>query len=127
MEWVDIPDRIALLMYKYDSINYMFEKPVRRFTSMHHPLIPAPLITALDPRSVGATTFVNATTDLFRRSENGTINGRLLTLEVLVTSTFLPFKASDPRDSVYAVLSMARDEIPDSLPLEGTPSRVIRP
>jgi hypothetical protein len=59
-------------------------------------------------RALGANTLVEATSNLFRRSDTGEILERLLGLETLV-STFLPFEASDPRDTIYAVLSIASD------------------
>jgi hypothetical protein len=64
---------------------------------------------ALDPRALGANTLVNATTNLFRRSEDGRIQQRLLNLEVLVSSLFLLFEASEPKDTIYLVLSLAKD------------------
>jgi hypothetical protein len=61
-----------------------------------------------DMRALGANTLVEATSNLFRKSNNGEILERLLSLETLV-STLLAFEASDPKDTVYAVLSIAND------------------
>ncbi len=55
-----------------------------------------------------ANTLVEATRNLFRRSKDGKVMERLKTLEMLV-STLLPFEATDPRDIVYGVLSIAKD------------------
>ena len=52
--------------------------------------------------------FVQATSNLFRRATDGRILERLLNMETLV-STLLAFEATDPRDIVYAVLSIAND------------------
>lgn len=59
-------------------------------------------------RALGANTLVEATSNLFRRATDGRILERLLNMETLV-STLLAFEATDPRDIVYAVLSIAND------------------
>ena len=67
----------------------------------------------INPQALGAHALVDATTNLFRRSDNDVrIRHRLVDLEVLVTSTFLAFEASEPRDIIFAVLSLARDTMP---------------
>jgi hypothetical protein len=106
IRWQNFADAIALFMTKHDKImEILGSKPVS-FSEMGKP---SEHVGALDPRALGANTLVNATSNLFRRSEDGEIHQRLLTLEVLVSSLFLPFEASDPKDTIYAVLSLAKD------------------
>jgi hypothetical protein len=98
--WSKFADAIALFMTKHDEIKRILNGTIKY-----------PDITEAfsDARALGANTLVNATNNLFRKSENGKIQQRLLTLEVLVSCQFLAFEASDPRDTIYAVLSMAKD------------------
>ena len=96
--WPKFADAIALFMTKHDEI--------KRILS---PYTKYPDTTDSDARALGANTLVNATNNLFRKTEDGKIKQRQLTLEVLVSCQFLAFEASDPRDTVYAVLSIAKD------------------
>lgn len=57
---------------------------------------------------MGASRLVDATSKLFRKSKNGDIQQKLLGLEALVSS-LTPFEATDPRDTIYAVLALASD------------------
>jgi hypothetical protein len=61
--------------------------------------------------SLGAVRFVQATNNLFRKSENGFVTQKLITLENLVSS-LASFKTSDPRDTVYTLLSLTNDSTP---------------
>lgn len=98
IQWTDFRDAVALFVTKHDQVKALLTK--------------SPVSTELDPvgdmRALGANTLVEATNNLFRRSDNGEILERLLSLETLV-STLLAFEAKDPRDTVYAVLSIAKD------------------
>jgi hypothetical protein len=105
-------------MAKHDSITDMLGKP-ESFVAMQEN------VGALDPRALGANTLVNATSNLFRRSLDGKVHQRLLSLEVLVSSLFLPFEASEPKDTIYAVLSLARDTSA-RIDLTETPSWLIK-
>jgi hypothetical protein len=105
-------------MTKHDSITEMLGKP-ESFVAMQEN------DGALDPRALGASTLVNATSNLFRRSLDGKIHQRLLSLEVLVSSLFLPFEASEPKDTIYAVLSLAKDTSA-RIDLTETPSWLIK-
>ncbi|TAQ89281.1 hypothetical protein B7494_g2425 [Chlorociboria aeruginascens] len=55
-----------------------------------------------------ANELVDFINNLFRRSENGDIQQRMMTLEALV-SNLLAFEATNPRDTIYSVLSLAKD------------------
>ena len=57
---------------------------------------------------LAATQLVNATLDIFRKSENGLIMERNSPLEVLI-SDFSAFKVTRPHDVIYAVLALSSD------------------
>ncbi|KAG4435233.1 hypothetical protein IFR05_009288 [Cadophora sp. M221] len=97
MQWSDFADAVALFVTKHDQIN--------RLLKNHNPTDPDPIG---DMRALGANTLAEATNNLFRKSKDGSIQERLLSLEILV-STLLAFEATNPLDTVYAVLSIAND------------------
>jgi hypothetical protein len=97
--WSDFADATALLMTKYAGIREMLQ-PKR---------LGAKDFQLHDPRALGANTLVDATSNLFRKTDGGDVHEKLMTLEVLVSSLFVPFEASDPKDTIYAVLSLSKD------------------
>jgi Heterokaryon incompatibility protein (HET) len=130
--WPEFADAIALFMTKYDRIRRAFEGPRTysdsRKSDDHH-------IMALDANALGANTLVTATNNLFRRSNEGKIQQRLLSLELLVSSMLLAFEATDPKDTVFAVLQIAKDtsidpsteKVHSSIGVVGIFSRYIMP
>lgn len=102
MMWLDFADAIALAMTKHQEIRELFRKTPQNGRIQ-------PDIDIPQPEALTAHILVNASSNLFRRSEDGHIQQRLMDLEVLVSCLFLPFEALEPRDTVYAVLSLARD------------------
>lgn len=96
VEWSSFADAIALFMTKYRQIK-------RESLDPHH------LHKDVDARAFGANTIVHATTNLFRKSPEGYVEERLLPLEVLVTSMLLAFEAGEPKDTIFAVLTLAND------------------
>lgn len=61
--------------------------------------------------ALGAKALVDITTNLFRKSEDGTVLERLLSLEALI-STLTLFEAGSAHDIVYAVLWLSHDAEP---------------
>ena len=59
-------------------------------------------------KSLGATRLVDATSNLFRRSNSGQVVESLLPLDVLVSSLSV-FEASKAHDTIYAILTLAKD------------------
>ncbi|KAM3074152.1 hypothetical protein ACMFMF_006174 [Clarireedia jacksonii] len=108
MPWTLAADAIALFMTSFAEIKQILvdaaaSEPTNRTWETAD-------VGALDARALGANTLVTTTNRLFRRAnDNGHIEQRSLTLEVLVSSLLLPFEAKDPRDTVYAALSIAKD------------------
>jgi hypothetical protein len=106
MPWLEFADAVALFMTKYDKIRRAFPRPndytLSRNNDDHY-------ISSLEARALGANALVTTTSNLFRRSNEGRILQRLLSLEMLVSSMLLAFEASDPKDTVFAVLQIAKD------------------
>ncbi|KAH7407545.1 heterokaryon incompatibility protein-domain-containing protein [Cadophora sp. MPI-SDFR-AT-0126] len=93
--WSDFADAIALFMTKYDDI-----KRKNLISGQYRDT---------DARALGAYTIVHATINLFRKSHDGRVEQRLIPLEILVSSMLLAFEASEPRDTIFAVLTLAKD------------------
>ena len=94
--WSDFADAIALFMTKYEDIK-------------RESLDPSGHYRDTDARALGAYTIVHATINLFRKSHDGRVEQRLIPLEILVSSLLLAFEASEPRDTIFAVLTLAKD------------------
>lgn len=101
IKWSEFADAIALFMTKFPKM-----KQILNFESLKRP---GEYLGALDARALGANTLVTATSRLLRRSDDGRIEQPLLSLEILVSSLLLAFEATDPKDTVFAVLSIAKD------------------
>ena len=69
--------------------------------------------------ALGAARLVDATSNLFRSSKSGKRGRRerLLSLEYLV-SKYTVFEAREPRDTIYALLAIARDTTPHAIQQE---------
>jgi hypothetical protein len=101
MEWSNFADAIALFMTKYESIQQILNTPNTQSSSS-----PTDIMEA---RGLGAELLVQATSNLFRKEDNGRILQRLMNLETLVSSMFLSSETLDPKDTIFAVLSLAKD------------------
>lgn len=98
IHWADFMDAVTLFVDNFDSVDRLARKSQQSKTT------PNPLGNIRTGAFVLAETINN-----YFRKVNGRIE-RLSTLETLV-STLLSFEAGDPRDIIYAVLSMAKDTI----------------
>ena len=99
IHWYNFADAVANFVTKLDQVRALYKKVN---SSEFNPASLA-FVEAL-----GAKVMVETTSDLFRKSEDGEILERLLDLETLVSS-LLTFDAGNPRDIIYALLSLARD------------------
>jgi hypothetical protein len=106
LDWPEFAVAIELFLHKYSDIQPLRQERSTQFQAFRES---RQRRGALDPRAMPATTLVHATNNLFRRSTDGKIQERLLNIEVLVSSLFRPQEAAEPRDIIYAVLSLARD------------------
>ncbi|PQE25693.1 heterokaryon incompatibility -domain-containing protein [Rutstroemia sp. NJR-2017a BBW] len=108
MKWRTAADAIALFMTSFLRIKDILIEHEQK--DPDNEIWKGIDVQALDARALGANTLVTTTNRLFRRAnDNGHIEQRSLTLEILVSSLLLPFEAKDPRDTVFAVLSIAKD------------------
>ena len=102
MAWRDFADVVSLFDSRHLDIRRLF----RESPAFHnHPDYLG------DLGELGAVRLVYAWENVFRRTEDGEITERLLSLEALMSS-LSAFEASDPHDIVYAVLWLASDARP---------------
>ena len=99
MKWRDFANAVALFGSRHRQISGV----LRASSAFHN----APDILG-DVTALGAHRLVQESSNLFRKSDDGKIQEHLLPLETLV-STLSPFEATEPHDTIYAVLSLAED------------------
>jgi Heterokaryon incompatibility protein (HET) len=99
VNWIDFADAIAHFVTKLDSIEHMSHSATN-FTGR--------LRSLRNARAFGANVLVEATSSMFRKSDEGDILERLASLEYLVSALTL-FETSDARDTLFALLSIAKD------------------
>ena len=98
VHWDDFAEAVALFVREFDRIADGFKNSRGyRYNSK----------VLGDVRASGASSIVVTTNQLFRVSGSSEIE-RLTGLESLVSSLLI-FEASDPRDTIYAFLAMAKD------------------
>lgn len=95
LQWDDFLDAIKILVPRIDRISNLREHA--NFLSPDSSRRPLP-----------AAAFIDATNFVLRKSRNGEILERIFTLESLV-SRLVGFEADDPRDTIYTLLSLAKD------------------
>ncbi|KAF7884694.1 uncharacterized protein EAF02_005030 [Botrytis sinoallii] len=105
--WVIRIQELALAKNSSIRMKQILNKSMR--TDFEKLRKPTEYLGALDARALGANTLVTTASCLFRRSDDGRIEQRLLSLEILVTSMLLAFEATDPRDTIFTILSIAKD------------------
>lgn len=101
VDWADFADAVSLFE-AVESENHMISKSIMMSDLFNH--IPDFLG---EIKFLGATRLVDATSNLFRKSKNGQVLERLLSLEALI-SNLSAFEASRPHDIIYAVLNLAK-------------------
>jgi hypothetical protein len=88
-----------MFVLKFDQIKKFLRSKKPR------PQDPEPLREA---KRLGPSVLIDATNNLFRRRNDNLIVEHQKTLETLI-STLTAYEAADPRDTIYAVLSIAKD------------------
>lgn len=101
VDWSDFADAVSLFE-AVESESHSISKSIRNSDLFDH--IPDFLG---EIKFLGATRLVDATSNLFRKSKNGQVLERLLSLEALI-SNLSAFQASRPHDIIYAVLNLAK-------------------
>jgi len=102
--WKDFADAVSLFRQNQDRIKPLFKKA--GFFGNDPDYIG-------DLEELSAIRLVHASDHLFHRDEDGRITERLLTLEGLM-SELTAFEASEPKDTVFAIVWLARDATPVS-------------
>jgi hypothetical protein len=99
VHWGDLCSAIAIFTSRYHQIRELLKVSAvfgRHFYRLD------------DVIGLAAERLVDGLSDLFRKSEDGVIMQYRFSLEYLV-STLSAFQATNPRDTIYAVLSLAED------------------
>jgi hypothetical protein len=97
VNWIDFADAVQLFILKIDRIRALYR---------------ASTLFEQDPdalshvEAAGASAIVQATNNVLRKGEDGRIIARLDDIETLVMR-FVHFQASDPRDTIFALWSLA--------------------
>jgi hypothetical protein len=99
VKWRDFANAVALFGSRYHQIRELFKASAEFGHHFYH---------LGDVTALGAHRLVDESSNLFRKSDDGAIQEHLYSLEHLV-STLSPFQATNPRDTIYAVLSLAED------------------
>jgi hypothetical protein len=99
IKWRDFANAVALFGSRHRQISGVLKSS----PAFHN----APDILG-DVTALGAHRLVQESSNLFRKSDDGKIQEHLLPLETLV-STLSPFQATQPHDTIYALLSLAED------------------
>ncbi|KAE8454442.1 hypothetical protein EG329_000064 [Mollisiaceae sp. DMI_Dod_QoI] len=103
MPWPDFADAIAIFIKNEERIRPQLSNMFNNTASSVPELALGEVV-----KNLGANALVDFINNLFRRNENGDVQHRIMTLESLV-STLLAFEAKNPRDTIYAVMSLAKD------------------
>jgi hypothetical protein len=114
INWPDFAAAVALFNAKLDQIKELF-----RF-SRKYAHIPD---VFSDRHSVEAKTFVDATSSLVRRSSEGEVVALRCSIEALVSNLFA-FEATNARDTVYALLPLAKDASNITIDYNQSPTEV---
>ena len=101
INWKDFADAVAIFATRFDSIKQLFLHSREFDHNVEH---------LGDLHALGAAQLIDVTANHFRRSSEAPDDlERLSSLEALV-SRLLKFEASDPRDTVYALLSIYKEK-----------------
>jgi len=102
--WKELAEAVSLFTSKHHDVRKLFQGS-QMFD--HHPDFLGEI------EELGANRLVYASSNLFRKSDDGTIMEHLLSLEALMSSLSV-FEASNPHDIIYAVLWLAKDATPST-------------
>lgn len=102
--WQDFASAVSLFAARYRDLPRLFRRSADFYNDPNY---------LGEVEALGAKSLVDITTNLFRKSKEGFVLERLLSLEALV-STLTLFEVSSPHDIIYAVLWLAHDAEPDS-------------
>lgn len=98
ISWRDFCDAVALFELHYPDIKATFLNETYHYSRQR----------LGEVKALGACRLVKVTSNLFRKSTDGKIQRRLVTLESLVSSLTM-FDATNSHDIVYAMVAIAKD------------------
>jgi hypothetical protein len=101
VHWNDLADAVSIFKEKLQDVEAGFRETPRHFKLDKEKLN---IVQAM-----GATALVEALTDLLRKNESGDVKEKRLGLDYLV-ATLVSFDVTDPRDTIYGLLAIARDD-----------------
>ena len=101
IDWQKFADAVSLFVH-VESATHLLSDVMRRDEFFHN----LPDYFG-DVSALGAALLVDATRNLFRRTKDGSLH-TLMSLEHLI-SKYSVFESSQPRDTVYAFLAIAKD------------------
>jgi hypothetical protein len=104
ISWHDFADAVSLFV-EVETATHRLSEVMKKDQAFNH----IPDFFGYVP-AFGATLLVEAASNLFRKSRDGA-KEHLLILEYLVSSLSV-FEATEPRDTVYALLALAKDTTP---------------
>lgn len=108
--WREFAEAVSLFTSKQHDVRKLFQgSPFYD----HHPDFLGEI------EQLGANRLVYASSNLFRKSDDGTIMEHLLSLEALMSSLSV-FEASNPHDIIYAILWLANDATPSTEEIRGS-------
>ena len=117
INWKDFADAVAMFATRFDAIKQLF---------LHSSEFDHNIEYLGDVQALGAASLIDVTANHFRRSSEAVDDlERLSSLEALV-SRLLKFEASDPRDTVYGLLSICKEKHDsEGLPSPGSSSLLV--
>ncbi|OCL04594.1 HET-domain-containing protein, partial [Glonium stellatum] len=101
IDWTDFADAVTL--FADYEIQWKLASRMKG-----HRLLGRDLDYFSDVQALGATRLVEATSNLFRYDESWRVTQKFRSLEYLVSSLSV-FKASQPHDTIYAIMGLAKD------------------
>lgn len=101
-KWLDFSDAVALFGEKFNEINLLFGPSEHQFDESGNRM------SLGNVRKVAAHAFVTTLNYIIRKSADGRVIQRLCTMETLISDVAL-LQVSDPRDTVYAIMTLAID------------------
>ena len=110
-KWIDFSDAVALFGEKFDEITLLFGPSQSQLDEAGNRL------SLGNVRRVAAHALVTTLHHIIRRAADGRIIQRLCTMETLISDVAL-LQVTDPRDTVYAILTLANDVKPLNEPVD---------
>ena len=104
-KWSDFSDAVALFGEKFDEINLLFGSANHQFDENGD----RPSLGNV--RRVSAHALVTTLNHIIRKAADGRVIQRLCTMETLISDVAL-LQVSEPRDTVYALLTLVKDVRP---------------